>query len=489
MIRDEDDHIENSDGVLIENQVPRSNTIGSIQNGDNAPVQKESTASTIKYMFWVFCVCFALAGVQFVYSIQFALGTPLFKQKFKLTPSTISIIQSTAGPISGFIIQPIIGVYSDASTSRFGRRRPFILFGSLFCIVGLLSIAFSPQIGVALGDHADGEFASDHKAGLIIAIAGFWIMNLSVNIMQGPTRSLVSDIIEGDKQHLGNSMAVNTMGFASILANIIGSFFSNNSESYRDLFLIGAGFVALSVVPTLIAAKEVQQEDKGTKPKSPIDVFVKIGKGFSTMPKELAIISVVFFVSWFGFSPFMVSETDYFGTNVFPSDYSKGIQFGFYAQACFSASSFFFSFFLSKFVSIFGEKFIYSFTQLTAGACLILFLVFDHPPVWLAMLLTTVVGVNFCVFNSIPYALMVNVISKSDAGLYMGVLNSSAVVSQTISIFTSGRVEAAKNQDTAWAIAYGGLFALVGGVIAWFLPIKKKQAEKVNSNEKTPLLA
>ncbi|EGC31816.1 hypothetical protein DICPUDRAFT_57477 [Dictyostelium purpureum] len=461
----------------------------------------DSTGGLIKFMFWLFAICFSLAGVQFVYSIQFALGTPLFINKFKLTPSTTSIIQSTAGPISGFLVQPIIGVYSDTCKSKFGRRKPFIVFGSIFCIAGLILIAFSPLIGQALGDKESSELTSDHKIGLIIAIAGFWIMNLSVNVMQGPTRSLVSDLCPMDKQHLGNSMAVNVMGFASIIANIIGSFFASNENSYRDLFIIGAGFVACSVIPTIFVAKEKQLDSSVQSPKSPIDVFKKIGFAFRTIPKELAIISLVFFISWFGYSPFMVNNTTYFQKNVFPENANKGLEFGFYAQAALSAVSFLFSFFLSGLINLVGEKLVYSVSQAIAGACLILFLVFDHASPGLAIALTALVGINFCTFNAVPFAMMVKVIPSKDIGLYMGVLNSSAVVSQTISILTSGRVLAAKNQDTAWAMAYGGLFTILGVFLAWILP-KSKGPELIidennnsdnndnnkQSNETTPLL-
>ncbi|EAL73244.1 hypothetical protein DDB_G0267582 [Dictyostelium discoideum AX4] len=445
----------------------------------------DTTGSLIKFMFWLFCVCFSLAGVQFVYSIQFALGTPLFINKFKLSNSTTSIIQSIAGPVSGFLVQPIIGVYSDSCKSKWGRRKPYIVFGAVFVVIGLLVIAFSPQIGELFGDKADGATSSDHKSGLAIAIAGFVVMNLSVNIMQGPTRSLVSDVCPMDKQNLANSMAVNVMGFASIIANVIGSFFATNENSYRDLFVIGAGFVAFSVVPTIIVAKEKQLDSSIKSPSSPLEAFIRIKRAFATIPKELALISLVFFVSWFGFSPFMVTNTSYFQQNVFNGE-SEGLKFGFYGQAVFSAVSFFFSFFLSGLCNIFGEKIIYSASQLIAGASLILFLVFDHAQPWLAILLTGVVGINFCVFNAIPFAMMVKVISSKDIGLYMGVLNSSAVVSQTISIFTSGRVEAAKNQNVAWGIAYGGLFTLLGVFLAFILPKSKKVTEQIN--EESPLI-
>eukprot|EP01133_Synstelium_polycarpum_P006565 gene6565-7611_t len=421
--------------------------------------------------------------------LYFALGTPLFKQKFKLTPSTITLIQSTAGPISGFIIQPIIGVYSDNCKSRWGRRRPFITAGAFFCVVSLLAIAFSPDIGLLCGDNKNGTTPHDFKIGILIAIIGFCVMNLAVNVMQGPTRSLVADLA-GDKQQLGNAMAANTMGLASIVANIIGATLSQLDDCYRIIFVIGAAFTAVSIIPTLIVSKEkVMTIEDVDDIKNPLVAFKKIGTGFRTMPLDLMRISLVFFVSWFAFSPYMVSVTNYFGSNVFPGNYQKGVSWGFWASAFFSLSSYIFSFLLHPLIKIFGYKFVYSMTQVVAGVGMILFLVFDKPSLAVALIITTMIGPNFTCFNSIPYALMAETVPKRDAGMYMGVLNSAAVVSQTISILISGRIEASKNEDSAYAIAFGGCIAIAGGLIAWLLPMKRDAEEvEINADEDKPLL-
>ncbi|EGG20392.1 hypothetical protein DFA_07516 [Cavenderia fasciculata] len=447
--------------------------------------------TNLGYIFWLFWVCFALAGVQFIYSIQFALGTPLFNQKFKMTPSTITIIQSTVGPIAGFLIQPIVGVYSDNSTSRFGRRRPYIFAGALASVVGMLAIAFSPDIGKALGDNISGLTPHDYRAGIAFAVIGFLIMNVAINMMQGPCRSLISDLLEPEKQHIGNSMVMGVMGFSSIIANIIGAQLSTYPNSYRNLFLIGTGFTAASVIPTLLVAKERPQSPSSVeKIKSPIQVFAKIGKAFVSMTKPMIIIFFVFFVSWFGFSPYMVSNTNFFGSNVASGDdYNQGLKLGFYATAAFSATQFLFSFFLPPLIKLLGVKLIYSLTQAVAGVALVLYAKFDYPSIPVAIVLTSVVGVNFATFNSIPYTLMLEHTPKNDAGLYMGVLNCAAVISQTISIYTSGLVEEWKHQNSAWAIAYGGLFSLAGVFLVWILPVDhKKQDELDIQSENKPLL-
>ncbi|GAM21000.1 hypothetical protein SAMD00019534_041750, partial [Acytostelium subglobosum LB1] len=487
---DEYQHLSNQRSV---NDLMLIHSDDSLEDGYKKKKDSNPERTTPCYMLWVLMVCSALASVQFVYSIQFALGTPLFKQKFKLTPSTITLIQSTCGPISGFLVQPIIGVYSDNSTFRLGRRRPYIIIGALCCMIGQMLIAYSPVLGQLLGDNENGVAPSDYKAGIAIAITGFWIMNLAVNTMQGPCRSLISDIIPEDKQTLGNAFAVITMGLASVAASLIGARYSTEEHSYRDLFTIGTVFTGVMVIPTLIAAKEEQALDVD-RISSPFVVFKKIVGGFRSMNGQMIWICSVFFLSWFGYSPFMVSMTNYFGENVSPNNYQQGVQLGFYANACLSASSLIFSFLVPLIVKYTGERFVYMFTHQLAGVAFILFLVFDKPAVWLAILLTSLVGPSFTTFNSIPYSLMSSHCPKREAGLYMGVLNSAAVVSQTISIMTSGQVEGAFHQDSAYAIAYGGLFTIICSVACWGLPtasIKDEQVEfeQGEDDEDQPLMA
>lgn len=130
---------------------------------------------------------------------------------------------STAGPISGLIVQPIVGVWSDTLDSKYGRRRPFILFGTLFCGLGMALIGASVGLGILCGDDDDGTSTSDHVFGLLFAITGLWVMNVFVNAVQGPARAIVADIVAEDKQQDGNAMVSGVMGMAGIVANIIGA--------------------------------------------------------------------------------------------------------------------------------------------------------------------------------------------------------------------------------------------------------------------------
>lgn len=454
--------------------------------------ETRGTWATIKYTVWLFCLCFSLAGVQFIYSIQFAVGGPLFSQKLKVSNSMIAIILSTAGPISGFVVQPIVGVVSDNCTFRFGRRRIFILGGALLAVLGMGIIGFSAYFGKWCGDDPDGKSVGDHYRGLIFAIGGLWLMNVAVNVMQGPARALVTDVVDADKQQMGNAMVSNTMGLAAIVANVVGAQFLTTSEPYMYMFSMGMGFVLFSIVPTLLVAGEkpyVRPADE--KRVSVLGVFIKIYKGFRTMTFPMFRVVFVFFLCWCGYSPFMIYITTFFGKNVEGGDpdhskdvYQRGVKYGMYGTAGFALLSLLYSLVLPYLVNsrIPGLRFTYFVTQCLQTACFLLFLWFDQ--LWVALLLTSLVGINFTAFNSIPYALFADLTAGKDAGMYMGVLNSASVVAQTVTNSLASPIITWQDQNVKYGIAFGGIFAGVAALLVWFLPVK--QAEEARKRELSP---
>eukprot|EP01113_Clastostelium_recurvatum_P031099 TRINITY_DN3852_c0_g1_i1.p1 TRINITY_DN3852_c0_g1~~TRINITY_DN3852_c0_g1_i1.p1 ORF type:complete len:468 (-),score=116.96 TRINITY_DN3852_c0_g1_i1:2-1405(-) len=464
------------------------------ETGHRKPIQTSS--SVLKVGLWLFCVCFCMAGVQFIYSVQFAVGMPFFSSEFKLPVGLTSVILGTAGPISGFIVQPVVGVYSDHCSSRFGRRRPFILGGAILSITGMLVIANSVGIGKVLGDNIDGPSSSDHRIGAIFAIGGLWLINMAVNIIMGPGRALIADLLPPEQLNLGNAMIVATMALSSVAANIMGAQLMSLPNAYRTLFYIGAAFTGLSCVPTLIAAKETPYTgDPG--PSSPLVVFKKIGIAFATMNSSVLRIGLVFFFSWCGYTPYMFYITSYFAVNVFHGDstatsgdaydrYQHGVQWGMYASAIFSVVSFFFSLVLPTFLKKLGIKPVYSGAQAIAAVSFVLMAYLSISGkitlAW-AVVLSAIVSINFTTFNAVPYALLAQAVT-ANAGLYMGVLNSASVVSQTVTGIIAGQIITARGGNLSWGIAFGGLLSLIAGVLAFVLPTDKK----AEPEEKEPLI-
>jgi solute carrier family 45 protein 1/2/4 len=459
----------------------------------------------VKFFLWLFCLCSSLMGVQFVYSIQFALGAPLFQNQLRLAKSTIAIILATAGPISGFIVQPVVGVWSDGSRSRFGRRRPFILVGAVLCVLGMSLIGASVDLGVLLGDDRHGPAPSDHKAGIVLAISGLWLMNLFVNTIQGPARAIVVDLVDEKRQQDGNAMASGVMGMSGILANVIGAQLFFTAAPYRNLFFIGVGFVLLSVVPTMLAAKEKRYEPlpgedtKGGGAGGVGAAFYRIYYAFRTIPRKMIIIVVVFFFSWCAYSPYMIYITTWFSDNVYGggSRSDHGVQVGMYGLAVFAAAQWLFSLVLAPAIRCWTVNGVYATTQLLASACHagFFFLTMLHSTtavVAVAFTVMALLAINFTTMNAVPFGLVRGVTGNRDSGLYMGVLNAASVVAQTVTNMLSGLLLTLfekksdlssdssahhTSQNVAIAIMFGAGLSLLATIASLFLKQEKAPDE------------
>lgn len=367
-------------------------------------------------------------------------------------------------------------------------------------MVGMIAVGCSVEIARLLGEKPDGETPSDHKIGLAFAIGGLWLMNIFLNMMQGPARALVNDLVSPQNLQTANAIVTTVMAFSNIIANISGAqLFRGGSakEPYLLLFNIGAGVILLTIIPTLICAKETRFEitDKSEK-KSVKETFLDIYRGFRYMSKDFFIVLMLYYFSWAGYAPTMVNLTTFYKDNVFGSD--EGIEKGMYAIALFAAFTFLFSFILPYIIRGLGTKGAYLLTQIP---CIILYGVtpiISNLPFPAIMIITSLVGPNYGTFHSIPFALASAYSSGQSEGLSMGVLNVASVLSQTITnaigsaIIRSVPKLPSGAQDVSWGIALGSIFSFLASVWCILLlpnrPVLKTDEVVEEINETEPLI-
>lgn len=127
-------------------------------------------------------------GIQFGWALQLSLLTP-YVQELGIPHAWASVIW-LCGPLSGLFVQPLVGHSSDRCTSKYGRRRPFIVAGAVAIAISVLIIGNAADIGWAFGDR-EGRI----KPRAIVAfVLGFWILDLANNMTQGPCRALLADL-------------------------------------------------------------------------------------------------------------------------------------------------------------------------------------------------------------------------------------------------------------------------------------------------------
>ncbi|GJD08257.1 Sucrose transport protein SUT4 [Galdieria sulphuraria] len=261
----------------------------------------------------------SLAAVQFSYAIEFAFGTPWFRER-GVSYAVIPFIW-LAGPFSGFIVQPVIGVLSDRCRHPWGRRRPFIFMGALLIVFGMLVLSTADP----LGSQPRCTFT------VTLGIIGLWILNIAINVVQGPARAIVADLVNTEQQTKANSILTGVMGLSNLFGNLLGRFVPAEvplfGSNFRFLFSLGMILVPLSVLPTLLLGHE---RPLGRQPASLVSstsgilgVFLDVWRSFVSMPKEMSKVSLVYFLSWAAFSPFQFYTTDWIGKSVMHGDPQK----------------------------------------------------------------------------------------------------------------------------------------------------------------------
>lgn len=215
--------------------------------------------------------CMIAAGVQFGWALQLSLLTP-YIQTLGIEHAFSSFIW-LCGPITGLVVQPCVGIWSDKCSSKYGRRRPFILAGSLMISVAVTIIGFSADIGYLLGDtNMDcRKFKGTRTWAAIIFVLGFWMLDLANNTVQGPARALLADLSGPDQRNSANAIFCSWMAVGNILGFSAGAsghwhrwfpFLLNKAcceacGNLKAAFLIAVVFLTLCTLVTLYFAEEV----------------------------------------------------------------------------------------------------------------------------------------------------------------------------------------------------------------------------------------
>ncbi len=212
-------------------------------------------------------------GVQFGWALQLSLLTP-YIQELGISHAGVSLIW-LCGPVSGTLVQPLVGHYSDRCTSKYGRRRPFLVAGAVFVVIAGLIISFSADLGYLMGDNVgDGDDGAFFRPRAIaIFVLGFWVFDLANNTIQGPCRALLADLVGDDEKRSRSAFGFSSTFMA--LGNVLGFAASAYDRWYqvfpftkthacdkvcanlKSVFFVEIFLLLFTVVLTLKAAPEI----------------------------------------------------------------------------------------------------------------------------------------------------------------------------------------------------------------------------------------
>lgn len=301
------------------------------------------------------------AGVQFGWALQLSLLTP-YVQELGIPHQWASLIW-LCGPISGMIVQPIIGHYSDSCTSRYGRRRPFILAGAILVVVAVLIIGFSADVGFLFGDTPDSR-----PMAIVTFVLGFWVLDLANNTLQGPCRALLADFTGKDqtRNRRANAFFSLFMALGNILGFATGAFggwykvfpftktdaCNNACANLKSAFLLGVIMLLATTFLSVTAATEIpydpvkkhsvvkpvtplladtstgsqneeEEEEEEDEPESEA-LFWELLGALRDLPRPMWYILFVTALTWIAWFPFLLFDTDWMGREVYGGDPSLG---------------------------------------------------------------------------------------------------------------------------------------------------------------------
>jgi maltose/moltooligosaccharide transporter len=379
-----------------------------------------------------------------------------------------------AAPMTGFIIQPIIGYMSDRTWGKWGRRKPYFTIGAILATIALLMMPHSSALWMA--------------AGLL------WILDASINVSMEPFRAFVGDLLPASQINKGYTTQSMFIGIGNVIAAVLpaaiiglmGSTSGSGIPPYLvAVFSIGAFFYLAAVLYTVKTTKEYPPEDLEAFNKMKAETagvwngFREVFSNITNMPPTMRQIALVqfftwpgLFLMWFFFTPAVAR--DIMGAPDTDSPlYSQGVAwgnicFGFYSLVCFG-----FSFVLPELADRWGRARTHAIC-LTLGALGLVFVGFAPDKNWLLLSMLGV-GIAWASILSMPYAMLASTLPANKLGVFMGIFNFFIVLPEIIATLSFGWVmEHWLDNNRLSAVMLGG--ALLGIAALLSLLVREKKA-------------
>ncbi|KAI1367995.1 major facilitator superfamily domain-containing protein [Xylaria arbuscula] len=262
-------------------------------------------------------------GITFVWGVEQTYCTP-YLLSLGLTKSKTSLVW-IAGPLSGLIVQPIVGTIADRSTSRWGRRRPIILPGAIITAFFLLLLGFTEDI---MGYFVEDKKSAQHMT-VSAAVVAIYAVDFSINAVMSATRSLVVDTLPIEKQQTGSAwgsrmsaighgiaFATGAIDLPSLLGKSLGETQFKQLTVLAALGLVGTcGITCWAVTERVLLSPPRSNKQDGL-----YQVASHIWATITNLPPRIRAICMAQFWAWIGWFPFLFYSTTWIGETYFRYD-------------------------------------------------------------------------------------------------------------------------------------------------------------------------
>lgn len=391
--------------------------------------------------FWqIWNLSFGFLGIQIGYSLQSA-NTSRILSALGADPHHLPLFW-IAAPLAGLIVQPIIGLSSDKTWTKLGRRIPFILGGA---IVSAFAMFFMPN----------SEIVAHIMPPVFFGACMLLFMDCAFNVSMQPFRSLVGDMVNDDQRNQGYSVQ-------SLLTNIgavVGSFLpfliayigirnapidgERVAPSVIASFYIGGALLLLTVLWTCYKVKEYPPKEfaqyNNMEEQEPKESFLSALKN---IPKSMIQLAVVQFFSWFALFLMWVYATDGIAENVWNTRdplsqaYNDAGDWNGVMSGIYAVFAVVFSTVMAKMANKLGRRSVYSFALFMGALGLASMFVFTNKYMLLVSMLG--VGIAWAGILAMPYAILSGAVPAKRMGLYMGLFNATITIPQITAGLTGG---------------------------------------------------
>ena len=436
----------------------------------------------------IFNMSFGFFGIQFGWDLQRANMGPIYEY-LDASPEQIPLL-FLAAPLTGLIVQPIIGHMSDRTWHPWwGRRRPYFFVGAVLSTICLFFMPNSSALWMA--------------AGLL------WILDTAGNIAMEPFRAFVADKLPEQQRTSGFAMQSLMIGLGGSIASALPWLLSNVFHvssapadggippSVKYAFYIGGAMFLSSVLYTIFSSKEYPPADPDFNKKVKSDkqgiaggareIFHAIGN----MPPKMKQLALVQFFTWPGLFLMWFYYSTAVARNVFGAAsekevlYTKGVEFAGLTLSFYNVVAFIFALMIPFIAKNLGRRLTHSLCLLCGAAGLIAVgFVTEKEMLYVCM---TGVGIAWASILSMPYAMLAGSLPENKIGVYMGIFNFFIVLPEIIASLFFGKImEHWLDNDRMMAVQIGGAMMILAAVICYFV-VKEKKNEYVKEDLVTEL--
>ena len=431
-----------------------------------------------KLSFWqIWNLSFGFLGVQIGYSLQNG-NTSRILEALGADVHSIGYFW-LAAPLAGLIVQPIIGLSSDKTWTRLGRRIPFIFFGA---IVSALAMFFMPN----------AEYFTYLLPPLIFGAVMLLLMDTSFNVTMQPFRALVGDMVNDEQKNLGYSLQSALINFGAVFGSLLPWILAKAgvanvpaagekvAASVIWSFYIGGAILLVTVLWTAFRTKEYAPKEHALY--NDIDLEsetvtekTSIFKLLSNAPKIFWQLGIVQFFSWFALFLMWVYTTRAIANQVWGAEALDPKSIGFNEAgdwtgvlfAFYSAVAALFSLLIPSIAKSIGRKKTYSFSLLMGGIGLAsMYFVHDKT---ILLLSISGVGLAWAAILAMPYAMLSGSLPADKMGVYMGLFNATITIPQIAAGLLGSTIIALFGGFPMAIIVIAGVSMLIAGLAVFFV--------------------